>query len=68
TAAILVTIHDVMGRTVRTISPGESDASGAPAFTWDGKDDAGRDLGAGTYWVRVTSTTGEWSRPLIRLR
>jgi hypothetical protein len=55
-----VRIVDLAGRVVRTLAGGEP-------RTWDGRDDAGRALGAGVYWVRAE---GLGSEPLkvVRVR
>jgi hypothetical protein len=50
---VRVEVYDMLGRRVRTIDL--HDASGArPAeITWDGRDDSGRSLPAGAYFLRV---------------
>ncbi len=45
-------ILDVSGRVVRTL-PGERWREGWHEAQWDGRDDAGRPLGGGLYWVRL---------------
>jgi hypothetical protein len=41
-----VRVVDLTGRVVRTLA-------GPSPLTWDGRDDSGRALGAGVYWVRA---------------
>lgn len=51
-AAGTLVIHDAAGRAVRTLAHGPF-ARGAAAFTWDGRDDAGRALPRGVYFARL---------------
>ncbi|XBS68378.1 flagellar hook assembly protein FlgD [Acerihabitans sp. KWT182] len=50
-----VTITDSTGKEVRTVDLGAQTA-GAHSFTWDGTDDSGTAVAAGTYTVSATST------------
>lgn len=47
-----VRIFDLAGRAVRTLEATSS-------LTWDGRDDAGRALGSGVYWVRLDDVAVE---------
>jgi flagellar basal-body rod modification protein FlgD len=49
-----LTILDSAGRPVRTVSVDGTDGDGR--YTWDGKDQSGRDLPPGSYTFRVTGT------------
>ena len=49
-SARAVRIVDLAGHVVRTLT-------GTGSLTWDGTDEAGRDLAAGVYWVRPVGTT-----------
>ena len=49
-----VGVFDVAGRLVRTLHEGMMSA-GQHTLTWDGRDDAGRRLGAGVYLVRFSA-------------
>ncbi|MCC6350026.1 MAG: alpha-glucosidase C-terminal domain-containing protein [Candidatus Eisenbacteria bacterium] len=51
-ARVRVDVLDVSGRRVRALGPRLLDA-GAHAIRWDGRDDAGRDAGAGLFFVRI---------------
>jgi predicted MPP superfamily phosphohydrolase len=55
---VRIVVHDVVGRHVRTLRDGDAPA-GAGTVTWDGRDDSGRDMPSGSYWVRMTGTAGE---------
>jgi hypothetical protein len=46
-------IFDPAGRRLRVLARGESLAAGPHARTWNGRDDAGRDVPSGTYVCRL---------------
>jgi hypothetical protein len=50
-------VHDAAGRLVRTLLSGEI-PQGGRVFSWDGRDDSGRTVPAGIYFVRVETPTG----------
>ena len=50
-------VHDVRGRVLRTLVA-ESHGPGLHRLTWEGRDDAGRELGAGSYFL-VLQASGE---------
>jgi len=51
---VALTVHDVHGRAVRTLIRSELSA-GVHRATWDGRDERGRPLSAGVYFVRATA-------------
>ncbi len=51
-AAVRLALFDAAGRRVRLLADGERPA-GEHAAAWDGRDDAGRALGAGLYFARL---------------
>lgn len=53
-AAVRLEAFDARGRRVRVLADGPRDA-GAWTAAWDGRDDAGRPLGAGAYLLRLTA-------------
>jgi hypothetical protein len=57
-------VYDVTGRLVRTLAPAGADGR----VTWDGRDDAGRVLPAGTYYLRGESPRGPVCGKVTRLR
>jgi hypothetical protein len=59
--AASVRVHDVAGRLVRGLHDGPFSA-GSHRLAWDGRDDAGRAVAAGTYFVRLE--TGGWRRSI----
>ena len=60
-------VFRVDGRRVRTVSHG-SWAAGPHELVWDGRDDAGREVGPGVYLVRVTVPGARETRRIVRLR
>lgn len=54
---VTVSIKDANGNAVKTIEMGK-ESSGAVAWDWDGKTDAGEDAGEGPFTVSVTATDG----------
>lgn len=50
---VRLTVHDTAGRLVRVLVDGSLPA-GARAMRWDGRDEAGRELGSGIYFLRVS--------------
>ena len=63
-AAATLKITDANGKTVRTIDLGAQKAGNA-SFIWDGKNDAGETVAAGTYTFGATSTIDGKSVALI---
>ncbi|HEX7878403.1 MAG TPA: FlgD immunoglobulin-like domain containing protein, partial [Candidatus Eisenbacteria bacterium] len=49
-----VSLYDVAGRRVRTIVAGDFDA-GEREAAWDGRDDTGRPVANGVYFLAATS-------------
>ncbi|MFN8588989.1 MAG: M20/M25/M40 family metallo-hydrolase [Candidatus Eisenbacteria bacterium] len=60
-------LYDLGGRRVRTLASGML-AAGRHAFTWDGRDDEGRALAAGVYFVRLGVGAQHATRRLTLLR
>jgi hypothetical protein len=66
-SAVRVEVLDVAGRHVRTLAAGRL-GSGAREISFDGRDDAGRDLPPGVYRVRARVGDAESSRTIIRIQ
>ena len=61
-----LTVHDVTGRLVRTLT-GERLPAGRHRVVWDGRDDGGREAPAGVYLLRLTGS-GVATRKAVLLR
>jgi len=66
TAAHLV-VYDVLGRPVRSLDAG-SVQSGNNTAIWDGRDDAGRAVGNGTYIVRLQTGAARETAKILLLK
>ncbi|MEZ4387527.1 MAG: immune inhibitor A [Candidatus Krumholzibacteriia bacterium] len=53
TDRVRLVVHDLRGRRVRELVDAEV-AAGPHAVVWDGRDDAGRDLPSGVYYIRAS--------------
>ncbi|HEV2105986.1 MAG TPA: choice-of-anchor tandem repeat NxxGxxAF-containing protein [Candidatus Eisenbacteria bacterium] len=60
-------VFDLAGRSVRMLSEGELDA-GHHSVRWAGVDDAGRPVGRGIYFVRLSAPGTSAARRLVVLR
>jgi len=63
-----VAVYDVLGREVRVVAHGSWLAAGTQRLAWDGRDAAGREAGAGVYFVRVHTPMATWTRMVVRVR
>lgn len=66
-AEVSLSIFDAQGRRVRDVARGRLSA-GPHSLMWDGRDDAGRALGAGIYWMRLQSADREVKSSVVRLQ
>ena len=62
-----VTVHDVTGRRVRVLSDGRAARPGPWTLTWDGRDESGRRVPPGVYFLRGSGDL-QFSRKAVRLR
>jgi len=60
-------VYDLAGRRVRTLVDAELEA-GAHEFEWDGRDDAGRRLPSGVYFVRLEACEFGRSHKLVMVQ
>lgn len=63
---VSLSVYDAAGRRVRDLLRGRLDA-GPHSMTWDGRDDRGRALGAGIYWLRLQAGGREVKASVTRL-
>jgi len=61
-------VYDVLGRQVRAVVRGERLGAGPQSLRWDGRDAAGREAGAGLYFVRLRTERATWTRTVARVR
>ncbi|NNE43820.1 MAG: hypothetical protein HKN12_06410 [Gemmatimonadetes bacterium] len=62
-----ISVHNVVGHRVRTLHRGMIPA-GDRELAWDGRDERGRRVGAGMYWIRVSDGRTTVTRKSVRLR
>ena len=62
-----IVVHDVAGRRVRTVARGDFGA-GTHVVTWDGRDEGGRSVASGVYFVRVNTAGNATARKVTVLR
>jgi len=65
--AVRLSIHDVAGRRVRTLLAADLPA-GVHRARWDGRDDAGRALASGVYFVRLERDGAVAARQVVLAR
>ncbi len=62
-------VYDVSGRRVCTLADQNLQGGMEHTFAWDGADDAGRPVGAGVYWLQLSTANGyESGRRMILMR
>lgn len=66
-AEVTLAVFDQQGRRVRTLLAGQQPA-GEHAVTWDGRDDGGRAVASGIYFVRGTAEGRTFTRRVAALR
>jgi hypothetical protein len=66
--AVSFAIYDVLGREVRAVARGTTLEAGPQTLRWDGRDARGGEVGAGLYFVRLTTERATWTRPIVRVR
>ncbi|MGQ0720945.1 MAG: FlgD immunoglobulin-like domain containing protein [Candidatus Eiseniibacteriota bacterium] len=64
---VMVGVYDLSGRRVRSVEL-FARSTGEHHVTWDGRDEAGRSVAAGVYFVRVLSEGLDLDGKLIRMR
>jgi len=65
--AITLRVFDVSGRALRTLAAGRFGAGGH-TISWDGRDDQGRRVAPGPYFVRLADGTRDLARKLTLVR
>jgi flagellar hook assembly protein FlgD len=66
-SSVNLTVHDLEGRSVRTLVDGEQPA-GYHLVQWDGMNDLGHAVPGGLYFYRLTADGQEEMRTIVYLR
>lgn len=53
---VTLTIYDILGRQIRSLTSGTPYAQGIHTLAWDGSDDSGRTVASGVYVYRIDAT------------
>jgi len=64
---VSVAVFDVSGRRVASLKDGEAEA-GSFRIVWDGRDESGRNVADGTYFVRMIGADSHFERKMTLLR
>ena len=67
-AAAWITVFDAAGRHIRSLMESVPIGAGDHSLIWDGLDDHGRRVSAGTYWVRVFTSGRTEIKPIVLIR
>ena len=67
TAPVELVVYDALGRSVKTLVSGLT-AAGSHIVGWDGRDEGGRIVASGVYFVRIRSQGREVSQKIVRLQ
>jgi len=65
--AVKLTIHDTLGRRVRTLVSG-THVAGRHQVHWDGRDGGGGSVSSGVYFIRLATSESSLARRIILLR
>ncbi|MFH1279650.1 MAG: FlgD immunoglobulin-like domain containing protein [Candidatus Eisenbacteria bacterium] len=66
-ARVQLKVYDVQGRFVRTLAD-ETMSAGGHTVAWDGRDDNGRSVGSGPYFVRMISGSYDTTSKVVLLK
>jgi len=64
---VKLSVYDISGRLVRTVSDGELDA-GEYSYSWDGKDNFSRDASPGIYFLRMSTPERSLQKKMVLLQ
>lgn len=64
---ITLTIYDALGRTVRRLASGMTEA-GQHAVVWNGSNEQGQAVSSGVYFYRLETANGSYSRKMVLLK
>ena len=63
---VQLAVYDLLGRPVCSLSNRDT-LPGTYELTWDGRDEAGRSVAAGVYWIYMTTESHSWARKVVLL-
>lgn len=66
-AAPEAAVLDAQGRRIRVLSVPAAGPDGTGSVLWDGRDDAGRRVAAGTYWLYIRAGSEQVRKRVVRL-
>jgi hypothetical protein len=64
---VSVSVYDVLGRRIALVAD-ENYPSGTPAVIWDGRDEIGRQVASGVYFVRAETESHSSTRRIVVVR
>lgn len=64
---VQLAIYDLLGRPVCSLSNRDA-LPGTYELTWDGRDEEGRSVAAGVYWIYMTTEYHRWIRKVVLLK
>jgi hypothetical protein len=64
---VKLSVYDISGRLVRTVSDGELDA-GEYSYSWDGKDNFSRNASPGIYFLRMSTPERSIQKKMVLLQ
>lgn len=67
TGSVNVSVYDISGRQIRTLSSGEL-AAGSHTVSWPGTDDSGAMMGSGVYFVRIMTADASVTSKVVLAR
>ena len=63
-----VVVHDALGRRLRSLWSGVLTSDSPVAVTWDGRDDRGREVGRGLYFLTLRASGERSTIRIVLLR
>jgi hypothetical protein len=64
---LTVAVYDVRGALVRRVFDGSAE-EGAPTIRWDGRDETGREMPSGIYFLTAATSAAREERKVVRIR
>ena len=64
---VQLAVYDLLGRPVRSLSNRDT-LPDTYELTWDGRDEVGRSVAAGVYWIYMTTESHRWARKVVLLK